>query len=393
MVRHMDAKRLQQTAPAATFETSESTYAGTHTSSGSPDIQRHGSRTTTSAGSDFASETFTAGPSWRHAMPNFIGRDFIPASRFRLEPQYEEPPQTAFRSGFPEQVYEAWHVGTPEERAHQAYEREQRARYVQQHFAAQRAAGTTVTGYEPSPSTSHERYLAHEDDHDKLAQLRGGYAPAVPSKRLAAASPAVALPRSQDKFQDFVPKIRPDPIAIKHEPGTWEHLLVTSARFEEKDPRLQVRASAEGQHDPFEPSRMTNEQMEASQPKCSQNPGRTFRGPHNSNATKAGYAKDLNEWWNSGQKAFQDSEAYATTILGGHGKLQNKDACVGTPLMVSLFTTLQSYEQNRAAPEYLGRFKGAKVMPNAAEEHKKALAQRAEEITSNPNQWTRERAR
>lgn len=390
MVRHMDAKRLQQMTSAGTTETHEPAYAGTHTSSGSPEAYRHGSRTTTTAGSDFASEIFTSSASWRHAVPAFL-RGGVIRPHFYPEPQYEEAPPTAFRSGFPDQAYESWRIDTPEERAHQAYEREQRAHYVQQHFAAQRAAGTTVTGYEPSLPTSHEGYSAREDDRGTPAQFRLGFHPPAPRKRSIAATPSVALPRSQDRFHDFVPKVRPDSIVVKHEPGTFGHLLLNSARFEEADPRLQVRASVEGQHDPFEPSRITNEQMEASQPKSSQNPCRTFRGPHTSDAAKADYTKDLNQWWDSGRKAFQDSEAYATTILGGHGKLQDKDACVGTPLMVSLFKTLQSYEQSRATPDNLGRSKGPKVMPNASDEHKKALARREEEIVSNAKQWTNDR--
>ena len=254
---------------------------------------------------------------------------------------YDQPPQTAIFRGYPGHYKDSLYNINQEEREQQTRERAQNALLIQQHFAAQRS-GTNLTGYEPATTTIPGGVVSRADSAFASDETRA--LPVFGGGRVVSSTPAVTMPRG---FQEFFPKQRPTPIEVSKQPDTLSELVIHSAAFDKEtnpDPRLSARQALESAQ-AFEPSTMTDEELRASVPLVSKHPEKLFRGPGGADETQ--YLKDLDDWWNSGRKAFEDTEAYAKTLLTGQGKLDDKDACVGTPLMVGLFKTLQGYQQKR----------------------------------------------
>lgn len=362
MVRHMDEKRIQRTAGQEPPDSvGSSARERTQASSGSP-VARRESFQTTSA-SDPASDHMAPRSAARTIFLNLSGSTMTMNQPDRSR---RHTPQTAFFSGnlpnLHQQNSDFWPLVTHEEQAQQAREREQRALYVQQHFAAQRAGGTNLTGYEPSmnATVAHNQHFPEtqmpypEPQH----QLVFNPNPAIWSEQQQ--PPALPAPRAlrsmfttmPSSVQEFVPKTRPPAMTLKEEPETFAELLLHSAPFNAPDERRLARESMENEN-PFEPSTMTDDELRAAVSLESQHPKSTP-----TRATESQYLRELDEWWHSGSDKLKASEAYSRTILGGNSLLDDRDANIGTPLMVMAFKTFQEYQQSKKAGQ---KEKGAKM--------------------------------
>lgn len=335
MVKHLDEKRLVKRSDHSLPSSANPSHAGTTTSSSSPVARRSGSRATVQ------SEPLHDASSQRCPLMLNKGFELGAFPRELLSHQdYDYPPQTAIFRGYPGQFNDSSYYLGQEERQQQALEREQRALTMQQHFAALRGGGMHLTGYEP-PSATPARDEVPSRRDSGIAPERTRPMPTFNNVRSVSSTSAVVMPHT---FQEFFPKSRPPPIETKHEPETYAELLIHSAPLHVKDPRIEARSAREPVNKPLELSEMTDEELRLSVPLVSQHPVPKVRGRHD--VADAQYVKDLEDWWNSGRKDFEATNAYAKTLLGGRGQLEDEKAVVGTTLMVGIFKTLQGYQQN-----------------------------------------------